>query len=158
MAAPALQRRASRVSSVDAGAYLRRLLAGRLEDRAARWLDDARAEIASGVSAERLCALFATASRHVVKGPLAPTDAERTEATKLLRGWDPERWATLEAARAVLLLAHPGLAGATGVALVEEAFRYADVGEAVALYRALALLPGPERFRWRAGEGARSNI
>jgi len=38
------------------------------------------------------------------------------------------------------------------------AFRYVDMGELCALYRALAHLPRPERFAWRAGEGARSSM
>lgn len=143
---------------MDAGAYLQRLLAGRLDARAARWLADARAEVARGVAPARVCALLSTASRRVGKAPLAPTEAERAEAGRLLRGFDPERWTVLEAARVALLVADPALATEGGIALVEEAFRYADVGEACALYRALALLPAPERFRWRAGEGARSNM
>jgi hypothetical protein len=57
-----------------------------------------------------------------------------------------------------LLLSPPGLAGAAGAAAVEDAFRYADEGEACALYRSLAHLPGPERFLGRAREGCRSNM
>jgi hypothetical protein len=41
---------------------------------------------------------------------------------------------------------------------LEECFRYADMGELVALYRAQALLPDRQRFAWRAGEGCRSSM
>jgi hypothetical protein len=47
---------------------------------------------------------------------------------------------------------------ASAVAAIEEAFRYADMGELGALYRSLALLPEPERYVWRAGEGCRSSM
>jgi hypothetical protein len=138
--------------------FLDALLASRLPASAIDWLKQACAEIEDDTSAARFCSLFSLASRHGTKGMLKPTDAELSEAGRRLEGWNPERWSVLEALRSLLLLSHPGLAGGDGVPLLEEAFRYADVGESCALYRSLALLPEPERFRWRAGEGARSNM
>ena len=44
------------------------------------------------------------------------------------------------------------------VATLDKIFAAADVGEAIALYQSLPLLPYPERFRLRAAEGIRSNI
>jgi len=138
--------------------FLDGLLASRLQASARDWLKRSCAEIEADTSAARFCNLFSLASRHGTKALLAPTDAELDEAGRLLEGWNPERWSVLETLRSLLLLSHPELGGEGGVPLVEEAFRYADVGESCALYRSLALLPEPERFRWRAGEGARSNM
>ena len=138
--------------------FLDELLADRLGQSARDWLAASRAEIERDPSPARFCNLFSLASRHGTKAPLAPTESELQRALSLLNGWNPERWTQLETLRAALLLAHPALPGGQGTELVEEAFRFADVGESCALYRCLALAPAPERFQWRAGEGARSNM
>lgn len=124
------------------------------------FLDEACAEVARLVDprAPRFPVLVSLVSRHVPRGPLAPTPAERDAAQQLLPGWNPERWSLLDAARALLVLSRPDVAGPGVVAALEECFLYADVGEMVALYRTLALLPEPARFRWRAGEGCRSSM
>lgn len=146
------------MSAAPTAAWLGDALAARLDAAAAAWLEGARAELGAGADPGRTCALVSLAARRVPRGPLAPTAAERGRAAELLEGWDPERWSLSDAARAALVLAHPGLAGEGGPELVEELFRYADVGELVALYRALAHLPEPGRFAWRAREGARTNM
>jgi hypothetical protein len=76
----------------------------------------------------------------------------------MLPGWNPERWSVLETLRVALVLARKDLGEDTAVAALEDAFRYADEGELVALYRSLAFLPRGERFVARAGEGCRTNI
>ncbi len=137
---------------------LREMLGARLSPPALAWLDGAREEIARGAADERWVALLSIASRHTGRGALEPTRAERAAAAARLEGWDPERWDRLDAARVLCVLAYPRLDGPEGEQALDEAFRYADVGELVALYRSLAHLPAPERFLWRAGEGARSNM
>ena len=132
-------------------------LAARLDGDASAWLARARDEVASGDDA-RFAALLAQASRHTKDAPLAPTRAEREAAERVLPGFDPERWTQREAARVLLVLSRPDLAGPSGMAALEGAFRYADEGELRALYRSLALLPDPRRFVWRAGEGCRTNM
>jgi len=138
--------------------FLRSLLEARLADEARAWAFDAGARIHAGVDAGRFCALLALASRHARDERLAPSDGERREADELLEGWDPERWSVLESLRVSLVLSQPDLAQHPAEHNVHEAFRYADVGEQCALYRSLAHLPLAERFTWRAGEGARSNM
>jgi hypothetical protein len=138
--------------------HLRGLVRARLAPASWDWIEQSAAEIVAGTDAERFCELFSLASRRVPKRELAPTEEERSVAREFLPGWDPERWTLLEAARAVLLLERDDLADPSGARALEEAFHYADAGEACALYRALAHLPLAERFVWRAGEGARSNI
>jgi len=138
--------------------FLRGLLAARLAPDALRWLEATMEEIGRGAPVERFCALFSLAARHARRVPLAPGADERGAAARLVEGWNPERWNLLEAARVALILVRSDLAGDGGVRALGEAFRYADEGELCALLRSLALLPGAERFAWRAGEGCRSNM
>lgn len=134
------------------------MLARRLSEPGQAWLATALQEIGGGASAQRLASLISMASRHAPRGDLDPTAAEREEAARLLLGWDPERWSTLEALRVRLLLAHPNQEGDGFSADLEECFRFADGGELTALYRSLAHFPRGERFVWRAGEGCRTNM
>ncbi len=130
----------------------------RMPDAGAGWLEKTVAEIGTGASGQRLAALLSMASRHAPRGPLGPSAAERDEAGRALAGWDPERWTTLDAVRVRMVLAHPAIHEAVFPDLLEECFRYADVGELVALYRCLGHLPDGRRFVWRAGEGCRTNM
>ncbi len=134
------------------------MLARRLSPEGARWFDSACREIVRGVEAERFCALFSVASRYAPRGPLVPSAEELRAAQTALAGWSPERWTTLEALRVALILSRGDLGQSAAVAAIEELFRYADMGELCAAYKALAHLPQPERFVWRAGEGARSSM
>jgi hypothetical protein len=143
---------------MDSLTLLQGLCAAHLPDRTRDWLKATTAQIAAGLAVDRFCARFAMASRFVPRGPLSPDPEERARVNATLEGLDPERWSALEMVRMTLLLSVPDLATESGAELVEECFCYADEGELCALYRALALLPDPERFRWRAGEGCRSNM
>lgn len=134
------------------------LLAARLERGPSAWLADARRDLGAGTSPTRFAELVALCSRHVKRAALAPSSSERARAAGALEGWDPERWDRLDAARALLALSLADADGVSAELTLDEAFRHADVGELVALYRALPLFPRPERFRWRMGEGARSNM
>ncbi len=124
------------------------------------WLEATAREISGRADPvdTRFPTLISLASRHVPRGALAPTPAERARAAEELEGWNPERWSVLDAARAYLVLSRSDLESESLVRGIEECFRYADVGELVALYRSLALLPRPERFAWRVGEGCRSSM
>lgn len=134
------------------------LLAPRLEPAQLAWLERTRSELSAGADDDRFCQLLSQASRFAPRTPLAPSSQGLAAASEVLEGWNPERWTTLECLRVALVLSLPGLVGARGVRALEEAFRYADIGEMCALYKALALAPAPDRFVWRAGEGARSSM
>ncbi|MBL8863315.1 MAG: EboA domain-containing protein [Planctomycetes bacterium] len=143
-----------------ARALLQGLLDARLAARARGWLADAAAEVAGLAPgpAGRFPTLISLASRALPRGPLAPNADERGQAAAVLAGWNPERWSILDAGRAVLVLSRADLASEAGVAALEDCFRHADLGELVSLYRTLCLLPEPQRFAWRAGEGCRSSM
>ncbi len=145
-------------TTFDAAGFLAERLATRLEPSARGWLEEAASEIARGVSAVRFASLLSLASRHVPSAPWSPTEGERAAAGAGVPGWNPERWDLREAARIRLVLARGDQTSESFASDLEEAFRYADEGELRALYKSLALLPGGDRFVWRAGEGCRSNI
>lgn len=134
------------------------MLARRSTPAARAWFDSATEEIGGEIDVERFCALFSMASRYAPRGALAPTADELRTAEALLPGWNPERWTVLETTRVALVLSREDLDLKRGHDALEQAFRYAEVGELVALYRSLAHVPEPERFLWRAGEGARTSM
>jgi len=139
---------------------LQDLLASRLSRLELAWLDGAchqAFEARRGPPAE-FATLISLASRHVPREALAPTAAERARAFDVLEGFNPERWSLLDAARAVIVLSRSDLHHGVGVEAIEECFRYADVGELVALYRTLPLIEDGKRFTWRMGEGCRSSM
>ena len=137
---------------------LEQMLRTRLTPEGAAWLREAVAEIARGVDDTRFGGLISLASRHCRGGALAPSPEERAAAGDVVVGWEPAFWTQLEAARVVLVLARADLGEDAGARAIEEAFRYADVGELCALYRSLAFLPRGERMLLRAREGLRSNM
>lgn len=145
--------------SMDAlRAWFERALGSRLDERGLAWFHATREEIARGLSDVEFAGRISLASRYAKKGPLGSTKEERRSAAELVAGWSPQAWTLLDALRVALVLARNDLPEDSAVKALEECFRYADVGELVALYRALPLLPNRERFAWRAGEGCRSNM
>ncbi|MBI1381848.1 MAG: hypothetical protein GC161_12265 [Planctomycetaceae bacterium] len=135
------------------------LLASRLGPAGAQFLASARSECAGTPSSARFGELLALASRHVRPGVLLePTNAERAAAAASLPGWECERWTLLETLRVDLALALAESGGEAADATLEDAFRFSDEGETAALLRAAAHLPRSERWRWRVGEGCRSNM
>ncbi len=133
-------------------------LDARLDARQQDWFQRARAEVRQGADDDRFCQLLSQASRYAPRGALAPSESELSAARAALEGWSLERWSVLECVRVALVLSLERLSEPRGERAVEEAFRYADIGEMCALYKSLAHLPLPERFVWRAGEGARSSM
>lgn len=141
--------------------WLAAVLADRLEGSGstsgAEWFRKASAEVGES-DASRFALLLSLCSRHAPRRALSPSAAELAEAARVLPGWNPERWTCLEAFRVSLVLQRQDLAEDQGRDTIEEAFRFADEGEACALYKSLAHLPQAERFLWRAAEGCRTNI
>lgn len=127
-----------------------------LDESASSFAVQARQELQGGVSAARFGALMGRAGR-VARGVALDLNAVPAP-TEGLEGWCVERWSAVDALRNHLVLELAGIDGPSGAEILEEAFRYADEGELVSLYRGLFLLPDPERFAWRAGEGARTNM
>jgi hypothetical protein len=139
-------------------AFLEQVLAGALSPTASQFLADATRELARGATSARLGEVLALASRHAGRHLVAYDQALLDQGRAVTGDFDPERWTVLDVLRVRLVLGFAGLEGAEGERALGEAFRYADEGETCALLRALALVPAPERFLWRATEGCRSNM
>ncbi len=101
---------------------------------------------------------FSGASRHVGKNRLHLSDADMHEANQIIDGFDPSGWTADQAARTILLLSLPHSDGSAYAEKISRLFSTADMGELVALYASLPLLPYPEKFKLRAAEGVRTNI
>ena len=135
------------------------LARSRLGAASQAWLAATLEHCSTASTIEPLCQAVSMASRHAKPSAmLAPHAGERALLATAVSGFDPQRWTLLETVRVGLIASWNGWSTPRASLDLEELFRYVDVGEACASYRALAALPQPERFAWRAGEGARSNM
>jgi hypothetical protein len=101
---------------------------------------------------------FSTVGRKLGRADLALSPAEIAEAAAARDGFQPSPWNVAQAARTLLLLALPATDPASHRSVVDQLCEDADLGELVAVYQALPLLPFPEEYRSRAAEGIRSNM
>jgi len=122
------------------------------------WLDEKRAQIAKGATARVFFTAFSAVPRYTSKKDLELTPADLQVASTVRAGWFPAHWSVDQAARTLLVLALPQDNGSKYLQTLEQVFSTADMGELVALYQALPLLPYPEQLKARAAEGIRSNM
>lgn len=122
------------------------------------WLDERTEQIKSSVPGREFFTAFSMVSRYVTKNKLQLTSEDLKAASELHPGWFPGHWSIDQAARIMLVLALPQDDTEKYLYTLEQLFKSADVGELVALYQALPLLPYPERWQKRAAEGVRSNM
>jgi hypothetical protein len=137
---------------------LRSWLAPRLGKDDLAWLDaECRAAAADG-EAKRFYMAFSAAGRHAPAKPLGLTASERAAADRARTGWMPGEWTAEQAARSLVLLHRSFFSRDRWLAELGMLFEHADLGEQVALYQALPLLPHPEAHVDRCAEGIRSNM
>ncbi len=131
-------------------------LKGRLSAADLAWLEEKSTLLATGAADKDVYTAYSSALRHSGKAPLelAPADLDSAQAAS--PGWDPSDWTCEQAARVALLLALPP--GSKSSQLMDRVYQTADVGEAVALQKAIAVLGHPEGHMARARDGIRSNI
>lgn len=137
---------------------LRRWLTRRLARGELSWLEEKQRQIAGGAPARTFFTAFSAVPRYTGKEALQPSSEELQAAESARPGWRPDRWSLDQAARTLLVLALPTEPTATYEQTLKAVFEAADVGELVALYQALPLLPAPERHQKQAAEGVRSNM
>lgn len=140
-------------------ALLKKLLAKSTSDQGIEWLTQKMDLVSSDSAKDKdLFLAFSAAPRFVGKRKLTVTDAEMEQANRIRKGFNPGRWTADQAARTLLLLSLPARDADAFVKKVETLFSTADMGELVALYGSLPLLPYPDKFRERAAEGVRTNM
>jgi len=140
------------------GTALLTWLERRLPPDAMAWLHERCRALAAGAPDKDLFLAFSAASRHTGKAELALAAPELKEASNLRDGWDPRSWTADQAGRVALLLHLPPADEARYLGAVDRLFGAADLGEQVALFKALPLLAFPEAHRARCAEGIRTNI
>jgi hypothetical protein len=145
-------------ASISATDLLYSWLKQRIAEQSLTWLDDKRQQIGSGDRKRVFFTAFSAVPRLTGKSDLNLLPEDIATASEVRTGWFPSYWSVDQAARTLLVLSLPQNNAEKYVETLEQVFTTADVGELVALYQALPLLPYPERFRARASEGIRSNM
>ena len=130
----------------------------RASDEGLAWLSRKQKEIAQNAAERTLFTAFSSVSRYLGKQILELSTEELQAAQELITGWHPINWTVDQVGRTLLILSFPQVDEDNYVATLDKIFSAADVGEAIALYQSLPLLPYPEKFKLRAAEGIRSNM
>jgi len=121
------------------------------------WLRERLAEVGAGQE-RTLFLSFGMVPRKLGKADLELTPTDLAAAADARSGWDPAGWSIDQAARALLVLRFPSDNAAAYTATLDKLFSAGEVGELVALYQALPLLPHPHAHVLRAAEGVRTNM
>lgn len=124
---------------------------------AQEWLTAQQQKVASG-DFKTLALSMGLVPRKLGKADLELTGKDLEDAHAARPGWKPAHWSIDQAARTLLILAWPASDEATYAATLDKLFSAGDIGELVALYQALPLLPFPDAHRLRAAEGIRTNM
>jgi hypothetical protein len=144
--------------AMGSGTALLDWLERRLPPDAVAWLRDCCGEVAAGAPDRRLFLGFSAASRHTGRDALDLNEDELAEAHGLREGWNPRAWTAEQAGRVALLLHLPADDRERYLKTLDRLFGAADLGELVALYKALPLLAYPDAHRARCAEGVRTNM
>jgi hypothetical protein len=112
------------------------------------WLDEERP----------LNTAFAITPRKTGKGVITVTSEQAHQLTSIASGFSVDGWAIDRLVRVYLLLKADKGDKETYFRAIENLFLAAEMGELVALYSALPVLPYPEMWVKRCSEGIRSNI
>lgn len=137
---------------------LTRWIKRHVDDEGLAWLNTKRTAIEEGASDWVFFTSFSAVPRYLGKDDLELTPEDLVEAEAVRAGWKPGHWSVDQAGRTILLAVLPPEDADSYFEALEKVFTSADVGESVALYQSLPLLPYPERHRDRAAEGIRSNM
>jgi hypothetical protein len=125
---------------------------------AMNWLMQKQELLTAAASDKDLYLAFSSAPRFVGKTPLQLEETDLQQASQLREGFNPTRWTTDQAARTLLLLSGPHDDEKAFAGKLAKLFNTADMGELVALYASLPLLPHPRAFVKQAAEGVRTNM
>lgn len=136
---------------------IRSWLNSRLDSAALTWIDDRTKAISTG-DKKALYLSFGLVPRKVGKVDLKLTERECNAATEARPDWDPGRWSTDQLVRTLFVLSYPATDLEAYIKTLDQMFSTGEVGEQVALYQALPLLPNQPAHVLRAAEGIRNNI
>lgn len=129
-----------------------------VSEEALAWLEHKQSQITNNAPVKVFLTAFSAVPRYLGKDNLQLKSQDLAIANDLISGWFPGDWTVDQAGRALLVLALPHDHHADYVRSLDQVFSTADMGELIALYQSLPLLPHPELHRQRAAEGIRSNM
>ena len=133
-----------------------RMLSRQANLEALPWLEKTADRWRYSPEAKSIYSDFSAAIRFSGKGPLSPLAEDLSRAAEVVPGWNPSDWTVDQAARIYLLLSLP--ANPASRKLADVLYETADLGEALALLKALPLLADPIARLGLAKLGARSNV
>ena len=139
-------------------ALLRGWLARAATPEAMAWLDAEIDRQSAGVDERRLGLTLGLIGRKVGRADLALTAEDIAAARRQRAHWQPETWASDEAARVAVLLATHNGADQAFAARVDRLCTTAEVTEHVAYLKGFAVFPAATQLHGRAREGVRSSI
>ena len=132
-------------------------ISARADAAAMDWFQDRLAKSSASNTDRDLAVTFGMIPRKFGRADLNLSDAELAAADAARPGWNPKDWTVDQAARVLLLLKIGGEGDAFAKRLADLA-QFAEIGEAIALYRGLPLYPNPELLVPIAREGCRTNM
>ena len=132
-------------------------IVSRVNSVALGWIDERTKAVKSG-DKKSLYIAFGLVPRKVGKADLALTESEREAAEAIRPGWNPGSWSLDQLVRIYFVLNFPAQDADAFVKTLDLMFSTGEVGELVALYQGLPLLPNPSSHVLRAAEGVRTNI
>ncbi|MEX0995230.1 MAG: EboA family metabolite traffic protein [Balneolaceae bacterium] len=133
-------------------------LENQLDKEAFRWIRSTVKQLKSGGEDWEFFSSFSAVPRHTGKAPLSLSEKEQQKAVQLRPGWTPSRWSVDQLGRTYIVLSIAERSKDEFLEKLEKAFISSDLGEAVALYQSLPVLPYPDELQARAAEGIRSNM
>jgi hypothetical protein len=137
--------------------FLKELIKRSTSEQAIEWLDQRMEKITTSNERE-LYLSFSAVPRYLGKEKLKVNKTDRNKAEEIRTGFDPSNWTITQTARTMLLLSFSEKNTLDFHSIIEKLFDTAEMGELIALYAALPLLPHPELFTMRAAEGIRTNM
>lgn len=138
--------------------FLEQLFSQNAAPEVIEWLKAKQQLVRTSGTGKEVYLPFCSALRYAGKAPLQLTADDLAQANQLRNGLNPSSWTTDQLARTILLLSLPHTDADHYSRIVLKLFSTADMGELVALYAALPLLPHPEKFIHQATEGVRTNM
>lgn len=138
--------------------FLFDLIRRRAPGEGLKWLSKRLEEIQRTKKDRSFYLTFSAVPRYLGKDRLLMELADLKRAGRLREGFHPIDWTLGRAARVWLLLHLPHNRAADFVSKMEMLFDTADMGELVALYSSLPLIPYPQEFVQRTAEGIRTNM
>ncbi len=133
-------------------------LESQLDEKGYNWLSETSDKFLDGVEDWEFFSSFSAVPQYTGKDELALSEEQQQKAGEMRSGWRPGRWRIDQLGRTLLLLCAADTDKSIFLDRLEKTFVSSDMGEAVALYQALPVLPYPEQLTDRGSEGLRSNM